>query len=67
MEALKMDDPNHHPSKMDVLPSTFFQIILAAKTTSFAFKCVPQRATTFAFSSVPSFLLWLAPIEEGFI
>ena len=33
---LKMDDlpvnttPNHHPHKMDVLPKTFLQIILAA-------------------------------------
>ena len=24
--------PNHHPSKMDVLPKTFFQIIFAAKS-----------------------------------
>ena len=23
--------PNHHPTKMDVLPKTFVQIILAAK------------------------------------
>ncbi len=38
MDALKkMDDhqvhatPNHHPTKMDVLPKTFLQINLAAK------------------------------------
>ena len=41
------------PPKMDVIPKTFLQIILAAKQTSGAFKYVPQTATTtFAVSSV---------------
>ena len=46
--------PNHLPSKMDVLPKTVVQIILAAKKSySAAFKYVPQpTATTFSISSV---------------
>ena len=41
--------PNYHPPKMDVLPKSFLQIILASKWQVY----VPQAAsTTFAFSSV---------------
>ena len=47
--------PYHHPPKIDVLPKTFLQIILAAKFHCAAFKYlyVPQETeTTLAFSSV---------------
>ena len=56
----KMDDrpvhtvPNHHPTKMDVLPKAFVQIILAANGLvrhSSTFVTQPT-ATIFAFSSV---------------
>ena len=30
--------PNHHPAKIDVLPKTLVQIILAVKMVSAAFK-----------------------------
>ena len=43
---------NPHPSKMDVLPKTFLQIILAAKCG--AFKYVPQAAATTFVSSLLS-------------
>ena len=45
--------PNPHLLKMDVLPKTFVQIILAAKMAIVTLKYVPQTAaTTFTFSSV---------------
>ena len=45
--------PNIHPTKIDVLPKTLVQIILAA---SAIFKYVPQpTATNFAFSFPLSF------------
>ena len=57
----KMDDhpvqalPIHHPTKMDVLPKTFIQIILAAKWHS---STSPQTtAMIFAFSAVFILLL----------
>ena len=60
MDAQKMDDhlvyttPNHILAKMDVLPKTFLQIILATKRlVRHSSMYVPQAAaTTFAFSSV---------------
>ena len=60
MDAQKMDDhlvyttPHHILAKMDVLPKTFLQIILATKRlVRHSSMYVPQAAaTTFAFSSV---------------
>ena len=51
--------PNHQPTKMDVLPKTLIQIILAAKwSVRHSSTFVPQAAeTTFAFSSVFIFVL----------
>ena len=59
----KMDDhpvhttPNHHPLKMDVLPKTFLQIILAVILYGYivrhsSMSPQPAAATTFAFPSV---------------
>ena len=45
--------PNHHDLKMDVLPKTFLQIILAANwLIRYSNMSPPKAATTFAFSSV---------------
>ena len=61
----KMDDhlvhtiPNHYLIKMDVLPKTFFQIILAAKWLVRH----STTAATFAFSSVFILLLWFRKIS----
>ena len=47
--------PNHHPSKMDVLPKTFLQINLAVNKmlVRHLSTYIPQpAATTFAFPSV---------------
>ena len=67
----RMDDDlvhtklNHHPTKMDILPKTFIQIILTATCrymASAAFKYVPQSAvTTFAFFSVCCFFYGCIP------
>ena len=44
---------NHHPTKMDILPKTFVQIILGAKWLVRHSSRRPQpTATTFAFPSV---------------
>ena len=54
--------PNHHPTKMDVLPTNFFlQIILAAKWLVRHSSTSPlPTATTFAFPSVfICLLLWI--------
>ena len=64
---VRMDDhlvhttPNHHPPKMDVLPKTFLQIILAAKWLVRHSSTSPlPTATTFAFPSVfICLLLWI--------
>ena len=62
----KMDEhpvhtiPNHSPTKIDVLPKTFVQVIFAAKWLVRHSSMSPQpTATTFAFSSVFFLLLWL--------
>ena len=67
----KVDDhpvhtiPNHHPTKMDVLPQTLVQIILSAKLLVLHSSTSPQpAATTFAFSSVFVLLLCLAPKNQ---
>ena len=44
--------PHHHPTKMDVLPKTVLQIILAAKWGGSQVRPPKQQPTTFAFSSV---------------
>ena len=43
--------PNHHPTKMDVLPKTLVQIILAANSAAIKYIHQPT-STTFAFFSV---------------
>ena len=45
--------PNYHPTKMDVLPKTFFQIVLAANWLVQHSRTYPQpTATTFAFAAL---------------
>ena len=53
--------PNHHPTKMEVLPKTFVKIVLPAKFNIQVQYVLNQQRRPFAFSSVFIVFLWGTP------